>query len=135
MLPSAMHYSDAPEDVDLEQLERLRRQASFPPLSLETLAAQLRGSRWVVSAWDEARLVGFARAISDGVTNAYVATVVVDEACRGRGIGRAVIERLIAGHDAVRFVLHARREAMTFYARLGFAGAPDMMWRDRLRKP
>ena len=37
--------------------------------------------------------------------------------------------------DGIRFVLHSRVEAMPFYAKLGFAEAPDVMWRDRKRRP
>ena len=45
--------------------------------------------------------------------------------------GRVLIERLVNGRDGIRWVLHTRREAAGFYAKLGFTAAPDMLWRDR----
>jgi len=95
------------------------------------LAALLEGSRFVTSAHDGARLVGFARAISDGVTNAYVSTVAVLPEYRGRGIGAELVKRLIEGRDTIRFVLHAAPGVQGFYRKLGFEDAPDMLRRDR----
>jgi ribosomal protein S18 acetylase RimI-like enzyme len=119
-------------DVDLAELARLRASCDFSFQPAEVLARQVEGARWVVSAWDGPRLVGFARAVSDGVTNAYVSSVMVHAAYRRRGIGRALMDLLMSDRGGVRFVLHARDEdAMAFYRTLGFTEAPAMMWRDR----
>jgi ribosomal protein S18 acetylase RimI-like enzyme len=98
------------------------------------LAALVEGSRFVASAHDDAReehMVGFARAISDGVTNAYVSTVAVLPDYRGKGIGAELVRRLLAGRDGIRFVLHAAPGVQDFYRKLGFEDAPDMLRRDR----
>ncbi|TMB35857.1 MAG: GNAT family N-acetyltransferase [Deltaproteobacteria bacterium] len=120
------------QEVDLDQLVALIRAAGWnrgdDPARLEK---QLAGARYVVSAWDGARLVGFARAISDGVTNAYVSTVAVLPGYPGRGIGREMIARLLAGKGGISFVLHARPEVRAFYEKCGLSEAPDMMWRRR----
>jgi GNAT superfamily N-acetyltransferase len=130
-----IEYKDDRECLDLEQLTRLRAAAGWtvrdPVVDRAKLEGQIAGARWVVSAWDGPRMVGFARAISDGVTNAYVSTVVVDGDYRKRGIGRELIVRLVSHSEAIRWVLHSRPEVAGFYARLGFEPAPDMMWFDR----
>jgi len=126
-----IEYRDGHDAVDLEQLERLRVSAGWTDRGRDVLEQQVRGARWVVTAWDGETLVGFARAISDGVTNGYVSTVVVDERYRGRGIGAEIVKRLVADRPGIRWVLHARREVTGFYERLGFEPAPDMLWRDR----
>jgi ribosomal protein S18 acetylase RimI-like enzyme len=119
-------------DVDVDALAALRASCDFSPLSHATLTAQLAGSRWIVHAYDGARLVGFARAISDGVTTGYVSSVMVDPAHRRRGIGRALMQRLMDGRDGIKLVLHTRRgDAAAFYAAVGFTDAHDMMVRDR----
>ncbi len=125
-----IHYRDG-SDVDLGALAELRAACEFHALPDESLQGHLTGSRWVVSAWADGRLIGFARAISDGVTNAYVGSVMVHGDYRRRGVGRTMILRLVEGRGGIRWVLHARTEAMAFYASLGFVAAPDMMWRDR----
>src|SRR5687768_7860290 len=75
--------------------------------SSERLGAMLSGSTVVVTARSEGKLVGIARAISDGVFNAYVSTVAVHPEWQRRGIGRAMMERMMHGHDGIKFVLNA----------------------------
>jgi ribosomal protein S18 acetylase RimI-like enzyme len=129
-----IEYRDI-HDVDLDQLEALFVTAGWNDRAYprEKLAALVANSRFVSSAWDGARLVGFARAISDGVSNAYVTTVAVLPEWRGRGIGREVVRRLVEGEGKgrIRWVLHAREELHGFYALNGFEPAPDILWRDR----
>jgi ribosomal protein S18 acetylase RimI-like enzyme len=121
-------------EIDLDQLAALMRSAGWTQRADDRarLAQQVTGSRYVVSAWDGERLVGFARALSDGATNAYVSTVVVLPEYQRKGIGREIMTRLLAGNDGIRFVLHAARpEVKGFYEKLGFSDATDMMWRGR----
>ena len=118
-------------DVDLGALAELRASCEFSPLPDATLAAQLAGSRWIAHAYDGAKLVGYARAISDGVTTAYVSNVMVDPDYRRRGIARRVMAALMDGREGVKFVLHTRTGSRSFYAAIGFVDAADMMVRDR----
>lgn len=98
--------------------------------SVATLARSIAGSRWVVTAWDTGVLVGFARAISDGVTTAYVTDVVVAPTHRRRGIATGLMHAMLDGRDSIQFVLRAEPELQPFYRRLGFDD-PDRM----LRRP
>lgn len=100
-------------DVDLAALATLRARCDFSAKPIDFLARFIAGSRWLVHAYADARLVGFARAISDGVSTAYLNSVMVDPDHRRRGIGRAMLA------------------AAAFYAALGFADASAMMVRDR----
>lgn len=127
-----IEYRDT-HDVDLEALRVLRAACAFAEKDLAFLAQQVAGARWVVHAYESGRLVGFCRAISDGVSSAYVSSVMVDPGYRRRGIGRGMLERLMAGRDDIKFVLHTREEAAAFYAAVGFAPATDMLIRDRRR--
>ena len=118
-------------DVDLEALAVLRAQCDFAAKDSRYLAEQVTGARWVVHAYDADRLIGFCRAISDGVSNAYISSVMVAPEYRRRGVGREMLARLMADKDDIKFVLHTRKEAIAFYAAVGFAPAIDMMIRDR----
>ena len=66
--------------------------------------------------------VGFARAVSDGVTVAYLADVYVLPAFRGRGLGLELVREIVEGESGseVRWLLHTA-DAQGLYARLGFS--------------
>ncbi len=84
-------------------------------------AAHLGSSAWVL-AHERDRIVGTARAISDGAKCAWVYDVVVAEHLRGEGVGTRLMSALLA-HDTmtgVRWVHLSTRDADPFYARLGF---------------
>jgi GNAT superfamily N-acetyltransferase len=68
------------------------------------------------------RQVGFARAVTDRATYAYLADVYVLEAYRGRGLGKWLIATVMAHPDLQglrRFAL-ATRDAHGLYAPFGF---------------
>ncbi len=74
-----------------------------------------------VGAWDGERLVGFARAISDGEHRAYIEDVVVDPEYRGRGIGERIVAALVQAIGRVHIVsLFCEPERVEFYGRNGF---------------
>ena len=133
MADEEITFRDGAELVDLDALAGLIALGGWPARDRAVLAQQVAGSRYVVSGWQGARMIGFARGISDGVTNGYVSTVVVHPDLRGRGIGRALVARLIGEPGSIRWVLHARPELHSFYGKLGFVAAPDILWRQRAR--
>lgn len=118
-------YRDT-HDIDLEQLTMLFNAVGWERRTANRvrLAQLVRGSWAVVSAWDGDRLVGFARAISDGAFNAYLSTVAVLPEYQRRGLGRELIRRLLDGHDHLQFVLHANESAYPFYLHLDLGFEP-----------
>lgn len=118
--------------VDLGQLAALFEAVGFSRRTDPAyLQAAIDGARYVVSGWRGPELIAFARAISDGVSNAYVSTVAVRPDHQGRGLGRELMTRLIAGRDSVKFVLHTRPAAERLYRSLGFVDADHMLVRPR----
>jgi GNAT superfamily N-acetyltransferase len=92
---------------------------------------QLRSAWRVVAAYDESGMVGFARAISDGVALAYLADVYVEERARGDGVGVELVSTMIDGGPGahMRWMLHTR-DAHGLYERFGF-GRPDETYLER----
>jgi len=89
--------------------------------SLELVEAAVAGSQRVVGLYHDGEQVGFARAISDGVTLGYLADVYVLEPYRGRGLGLALVRETLEGGPGrrVRWMLHTA-DAQPLYAKLGF---------------
>ena len=84
-----------------------------------------------VVAWDDSRVVGFARALCDGVSNGYISMVAVAPDLRGQGIGRALVECLIEDDPNITWVLRAGRASGGFWKKIGFTGSKLAMERVR----
>ncbi|RTQ31915.1 N-acetyltransferase [Variovorax gossypii] len=88
---------------------------------VKDLKRVISGSQRAVVAVADDEIVGFARAITDGISNGYVSMVVVAEQYRRRGIGQALVERLLGSEPSITWVLRAGREgAAEFFGKLGF---------------
>lgn len=87
-------------------------------------------SRTVVAV-DGERIVGFARALCDGVSNGYIGTVAVAEDKRRSGIGRDMVRRLMGDDPNITWVLRAGRGSEAFWKRMGFAPSQIAMERNR----
>ena len=99
---------------------------------LNDLGRLISASQRAVVAVADDEIVGFARAITDGVSNGYVSMVVVAEQHRRRGIGQALVEGLIGSEPDITWVLRAGRTgAAEFFAKLGFSASTTAMERSR----
>lgn len=102
---------------------------------VKDLGRLISASQRAVVAVADDEVVGFARAITDGVSNGYVSMVVVAEQSRRRGIGQALVERLTESEPNITWVLRAGRSgAAEFFAKLGFSASATAMERLRLPK-
>ena len=97
----------------------------------ERFAWMMQGSNRTVVAWDEGRVVGFARALCDGVSNGYLSMVAVAEDRRGQGIGRELVRRLMGDDPEITWTLRAGRGSEGFWRRMGFAASETAMERTR----
>jgi len=99
------------------------------PLDLEQDGLDDQAMHVVV--FDGARCVGTGRLMkkAEDPTTVKVQRVAVDGDCRGKGVGRAVMDALEArGRDAghSRVLLASQASAVGFYERLGYRAFGDM---------
>lgn len=136
---------DAPPGFEIDDNpQRIDRDAVWAALSTEVywdlwrershVEAQLDSAWRVVGAYELAtgQQVGFARAISDGVSFAYLADVVVTGRARGIGLGKALVTAMIERGPGAEFewLLHTK-DAHRLYERFGFR-IPDRTVMERL---
>ena len=91
------------------------------------LAKALKGSVFMVSAYDEGRLVGFGRVVTDFI-HAMIYDLIVAPDHQHQGIGGEILDRLVGRcyeahiRDIQLFCATGKRE---FYERHGFQARPD----------
>ena len=132
---SDYEYDDDPDRVDYDAVWLfLSTQADWGRWrTREMVDAQVRQSWRLVGAYHRPTgdLVGFARAVGDGLSLAYVADVYVLPEHRGRGLGLGLMTALVESESGahLRWMLHTR-DAHGLYAKLGFR-PPDGMYLER----
>jgi len=100
----------------------------------QSFAKLLENSQRTAVAYKDGKLVGFARGITDGLSNGYLSMVVVAPEYRQQGIGRALVAPVIGSNPNITWVLRAGRDgAFKFFAKLGFDLSTVAM--ERLRNP
>lgn len=116
--------SPTPYALDLRELQQLFQLAAFwaQDRSVEDWAIALSNSKPVVTAWDSDRLIGFARATSDGIYRATIWDVVIHPQYQGAGLGRKLVETvLMHPHvNRVERVYLMTTHQQRFYERIGF---------------
>jgi aralkylamine N-acetyltransferase len=122
----AVNY-EAVTSAPLEEIVELYKSAGWWQESAEARAAiplMIRGSLcFMVARSIEGRIVGMARVISDGYSDAYIQDVVVLKDYRGRGAGRELVRRLTQFCVARKIAwigLVAEPGTQALYEELGF---------------
>ncbi|HLI12853.1 MAG TPA: GNAT family N-acetyltransferase [Alphaproteobacteria bacterium] len=107
--------------IDWAALSELYRIAPLGEKAPDDLRRAFAHSMYKCFVLEEGALVGAGRAVADGVYCAYLCDIVVHPDFQGRGLGKAITQRLVAlsaGHDKI--ILYANPGKEGFYAKLGF---------------
>lgn len=129
---------EAVETAPFEEIVELYKSAGWWQDAAEAravISAMIRGSFcFMVARLPEGRIVGMARVISDGCSDAYIQDVVVLPSYRKQGIGRELIRRLTEYCVARKIAwigLIAEPGTREFYEELGYgplAGYQPMLY-------
>lgn len=119
-----IQFCDQKGQIDLEQLKALLQLAAFwaQDRRTEDLAVAIINSEPVITAWDNDQLIGFARATSDGIYRATIWDVVIHPAYQGLGLGRRLVETVLAHPrmNRVERIYLMTTHQQQFYERIGF---------------
>lgn len=123
------------EGIDLAELNNIFTLVGFPSRDLGKLQIALNNTHkilWVRSTkksrWaQEGQMLGFARASSDKALTATIWDVSVHPAWQRGGLGRGLLERLLASliaDDITTICLYAEPGVVSLYERMGFQKDP-----------
>lgn len=119
-----IQFCTCPDQIPLSQLQELLASAAFwaKERQPEKLHMAIANSDPVVSVWDGEKMIGLARAISDGIYRATIWDFVIHPDYQGVGLGHKLVETVLS-HPRMNRV--ERVYLMTtcqqgFYEQIGF---------------
>ena len=97
-----------------------------PTTDLPRIARMFAAPSLVISAWQNGRLVGVSRSLTDYSYCCYLSDLAVDKALQGQGVGKELIKRTQAViGDEVALILLSAPDAMSYYPTVGFQRAEN----------
>jgi len=106
-----------------QQVIKLYNDAGLPRPTHDPkrVQAMFENSDLIITAWDEDKLVGVSRTITDWVWCSYLADLAVSLDCKKSGIGKKLIEltREKIGEQSMLLLLSVPT-AMDYYPKVGF---------------
>lgn len=114
-------WSSSLDGLDWNELEALYRAAPLGNKPAALLQTVFMNSMFRCLAYEDGRLVGAGRVLADGADCAYVCDIALLPSHQGRGLGRQIVDRLVAAaHGHKKIILYAVPGREDFYRRSGF---------------
>lgn len=125
-MPRDYEISTDPSRLDLARVHRFLSTEAYwsPGVSYELVERSVGNSMPFGVYADDGSQVGFARVVTDRATFAWIADVYVEAEHRGHGLGKRLVEAILAHPDlqGLRRWLLATADAHGLYRQFGFAG-------------
>jgi len=92
-----------------------------PTTNKKRIEKMYSNSNLIITAWDNDKLVGISRALTDFCYSCYLSDLAVRKEYQKRGIGKQLIELTqIEIGDQTTLILLSAKLAMTYYPKIGF---------------
>ncbi|WP_288221594.1 GNAT family N-acetyltransferase [uncultured Clostridium sp.] len=107
-------------NINWSEVQNILKTVGMSYVDVDTHKLSFENSYTVIFVFDNNKLVGFGRAISDGVRNSGIYDIATLPAYQGKGIGRLIVENIIKSTPNCNFILYASPGKEGFYESLGF---------------
>lgn len=117
-----IEYKELKEYTE-EQLEKLFLSVNWDSAKYpKRLAAAMRNSSLVISAWDNEELVGLVRSLDDGATTAFIHYLLVQPQYQKYHIGSTLLSKLLEHYKRYLYVkiMPSDKAVVPFYEKHGF---------------
>lgn len=107
-------------NIDWDLVVDILQKAGMANRTAEIHQRAFKNSHTVVFVFDEDKLIGFGRAISDGEYQAAIYDVAVMPNYQGKGIGKTIVRAIVGNIPNCNCILYASPGKEAFYEKEGF---------------
>lgn len=123
-------FNDTEKDLPYEQLHRLFVAVGWSdgletPNMIKNYNIPFVNSTLVISAWENERLIGAVRVLSDKMFRSIIYDLLVLPEFQNKGIGKELIKRCIEHFPDSEWLVGTTKEIASFYEKIGFKRVDD----------
>ncbi len=115
------------DNVKWQQVAEVLKDSGLSDHSPEEQEIIFKNSYAVVFVYDDDKIVGVARALSDGICQAAIYNVALYEEYHGNGIGRKLITLLLDQLKGQNIILYTHPRTIALYEKFGFRRSKTAM--------
>jgi len=115
-----LRYQDNCDNISWERVAAILQQVGMSFTDPDTHKISFELSYAVLFVFDEDKLIGMGRILSDGVRQSAMYDIAIDPVYQGKRIGQEIVKRLLNKTPACNCILYASPGKEGFYKKLGF---------------
>lgn len=108
-------------NVDWNDVSEILKKVGMAYFEAKMHEKAFKNSHTVIFVFDDNKLIGFGRAISDGSYQAAIYDVAVLPEYQGKGVGRIIVDAILKCIPQCSFILYASPGKEAFYEKRGFS--------------
>lgn len=108
------------DNIDWNLIPELLKKVGMGYTTADIHKTAFENSFIVCFVFDDNKLIGFGRSISDGVRQAAIYDVAIEPTYQGKGIGKQILKNIMDATPNCTFVLYAALGKEEFYKKIGF---------------
>lgn len=127
-------YNDTIKELPVDQLYHLFYMAGWAgternpdPDELKYFNIPFINSTLVISAWNNNRLIGTVRVLSDRFIRSVIYDLVIDPEYRNMGIGKELLKRCIEHFPNTEWLVQTEKNISGYYKKIGFKVYDDVV--------
>ena len=120
-------YKTTKEDIDWQQVSDILRRSGLSDHTAKEQEIIFTNSYAVAFVYHKETIVGVGRALSDGVCQAAVYNIALEEEFQGNGTGKKLINLLLEQVKGQNVILYTHPRTVALYEKMGFRRSKTAM--------
>jgi len=120
-------YKITKDNINWQEVSDVLRRSGLSDHTAKEQETIFTNSYAVVFVYHKEWIVGVGRALSDGVCQAAVYNIALDEEFKGNGIGRELITRILDQVKGQNVILYTHPQTVALYEKMGFRRSKTAM--------